>query len=79
VSVGLRKKQAKSNLNRWNSEYRGIPIDLEIESQRYSSGQELDYGSQMDVGSDQSRVDNENNNQSQYSNMSNIVQGGVYI
>src|SRR5882724_9809545 len=25
------------------------------------------------------RVDNENNNQSQYSNISNIVQGGVYI
>src|SRR5882724_11806808 len=25
------------------------------------------------------RVDNENNNQSQYSNTSNIVQGGVYI
>ena len=25
------------------------------------------------------RVDNENNSQSQYSNTSNIVQGGVYI
>jgi len=25
------------------------------------------------------RVDNENNSQSQYSNISNIVQGGVYI
>jgi len=34
----------------------------------------------MDVGSDRGRVDNENNNQSRYSNISNIVQGGgLYI
>jgi len=33
----------------------------------------------MDVGSDRGRVDNENNNQSRYSNISNIVQGEVYI
>jgi len=59
-------KQAKSNLNRWNSEYRGISNRpgiqimktdyfqyMEIESQRYSSEHESDYGSRMDVGSDQ--------------------------
>jgi len=33
----------------------------------------------MDVGSDQRSVDNENNNQSRYSNISNIVQARVYI
>ena len=60
-------KQAKSNSNRQNSEYRGISIRpgirimkaeyvryMEIGSQRIyiPSGQESDYGSQMDVGSD---------------------------
>jgi len=59
-------KQAKSNSNRWNLEYSrisnrpGIQIMkakyfqyIEIGSQRYSSGRESDYGSRMDVRSDQ--------------------------
>jgi len=39
---------------------------------------ESDYRSWIDVRSDQSWVDNEYNSQSQYSNILNIVQGGVY-
>ena len=53
---------------------------MEIKSQRYSLKQELDYGSRMMSEVTRGRVDNENNSQSRYSNISNIVQGGgLYI
>jgi len=53
---------------------------MEIESQRYPSERESDYGSWMDVGSDQRSSRHENNSQSRYSNILNMVQGGgLYI
>ena len=66
MSVGLGMKQAKSNQidGIWNTEV--FPIDLEFGLQNLNisdiwksgvrgipSGRELDYGSRMDVGSDQ--------------------------
>ena len=66
MSVGLRRKQAKSNSIDGFRNTEVSPIDLEfgvmkaeyfrymeIESQGIPSEWELDYGSQMDVGSDQ--------------------------
>jgi len=53
----------------WKSRVRGIP-----------SEQESDYGVRWMLEVTRGRVDNENNNQSRYSNISNIVQGGgLYI
>ena len=85
-------KQAKSNSNRWNSEYGGIsnrsgiqimevgcPI---LENQRTEvfpiDGYRITgvgWRSEVTRGG----VDNENNSQSQYLNISNIVQGGGSI
>jgi len=81
VSIGLRRKQAKSNSI---DGFRIVKADyiryMEIETQRYSqlSGNQITgVGWMLEVT--RGRVDNENNNQSRYSNISNIVQGGVYI
>jgi len=52
---------------------------MEIESQRYSSEQNQITGVGWMSEVTRGRVDNENNSQSQYLNISNIVQGGVYI
>src|SRR5882724_1605382 len=52
----------------WNQESEVFPVSRnQIAGVRWMSG--VTRG----------RVDNENNNQSQYSNILNIVQGGVYI
>jgi len=48
---------------------------IEIGNQRYSSEQESDYGDGC-LKVTRGRVDNENNSQSRYLNILNIVQGG---
>src|SRR5882724_1140612 len=66
VSIGLRRKQAKSNSidGFWNTEVSPIDLEfgvmrakyfwyMEIKSQGIPSEWESDYGSQMDVKSDQ--------------------------
>ena len=84
-------KQAKSNSNGWNSEYVGFPIDPGFRLQKSDISNTSDRKSEVfpvtgiglwrwmsEVTRD--RVDNENNSQSQYSNILNIVQGGgLYI
>jgi len=75
-------KQAKSSSNRQNLEYesRIFPIYGNQESEVFPVGgnqiTDVRWVSEVTRG----RVDNENNSQSQYLNMSNIVQGGgLYI
>ena len=84
-------KQAKSSSNRQNSEYGGFPIDLGFRLWKMDISNTRDRKSEVfpvmgirlrrwvsEVTS--GLVDNENNSQSQYLNMSNIVQGGgLYI
>ena len=70
MSIEFRMKQAKSNSNRQNLEYRGVSNRSGIQIM------EIRWKSEVTRG----QVDNENNSQSQYSNISNIVQGGgLYI
>ena len=94
MSVGLRGKQAKSNSIDGSSDYRGIsnrPGFRIYESRLFPvyGNQELEvfpvnrnritgvgWMSEVTRG----RVDNENNTQSRYLNISNILQGrGLYI
>jgi len=89
VSIEFIMKQAKSNwIDRiWNTEV--FPIDLDFgiwkliisgiwksRVRGIPSGWELDYRSWMMSEVTRGRVDNENNNQSQYLNISNMVQVG---
>ena len=68
MSIELRVKQAKSISNGWNLEFRGIP-------NRHGNWI-TEVGLMLEVTRGQ--VDNENNNQSQYSNILNMG-GGLYI
>ena len=87
MSIDLRMKQAKSNSNGQNLEYGGFPIDLVFRLWKTDISNTRDWKSEvfpvMGIGLwrwmsevTRSRVDNENNSQSQYPNLSNIVQGG---
>jgi len=90
VSIELRIKQAKSNSNGWNSEYGGFPIDPGFGLQKSDISNTSDQKSEVfpvtGIGLQRwilevtrGQVDNENNSQSQYSNISNNIQSAGLI
>ena len=82
MSVGLRGKQAKSNSINGFSDYesRLFPVYGNRESEVFPVSGNLITGVGWMSEVTRGRVDNENDNQSRYSNISNIVQGGgLYI